>query len=355
MKLIAFLIFLLTAISVFSQKNKAIFLVHSTGSNLFSEGKVADWVKTYNSANGTDFQITTRSYPNTPWPWENYPYDYWKLWVDKSCNNANSNIECLASIAKDYDLVIFKHCFPGAEIDPDTGKPNIASNRKSLENYKLQYRALRTLMDEMPDKKFMVLTLVPLHRLSVSAECAMRANEFVNWVKKQWLTEDGRKHSNIFIFDFFSLAAEMNENPAKGKQFCLKYDYESNHTSDDSHPNTLAYQTIGPAFAQAVVKALSTNNSATSMVENIHISNPNFKIYPNPTMDKIQVQIDQMSNDGAIVELRNSTGQMLLRRRVTENLSDWPLDQYKANLYFVAIIDKEKIFTQKIVLLHKNP
>lgn len=78
-------VFCLIFSTTFSQGNKAIFLVHSTGTGLYSEGKVLDWVKTYNSNNGTNFQITTRAYPNTPWPWENYPYDYWKLWVNNSC------------------------------------------------------------------------------------------------------------------------------------------------------------------------------------------------------------------------------------------------------------------------------
>jgi hypothetical protein len=257
-----------SSVKVYSQKNKAIFLIHSTGTNLFSEGKVSDWVKTYNSANSTSFQINTRAYPNTPWPWENYPYDYWKLWVDNSCNNSDSDIECLASIAANYGLVIFKHCYPGAGIESDIGKPDIRSSRKSLENYKLQYRALRTLMDGIPDKKFMVWTLVPLHRLATSAEAASRAYEFVNWVKTQWLTEDGKLHPNISVFDFFSLAAELNKTPTNGKQYCLKYDYEYSHTSNDSHPNTLANATIGPVFAQAVVKVLASNFYTSSISVN---------------------------------------------------------------------------------------
>lgn len=203
MRLILLLIFLLTAVSVFSQKNKAIFLHHSTGDNLFNQGKVANWVNTYNDVNATSFQIETRTFPNTPWPWENYPYDYWKLWVDHSCDNNDLDIECLPSIASGYDLVIYKHCYPGADIDSDTGSPDITSKVKSLENYKLQYRALRDLMDQMPEKKFMLWTLVPLHRLATNAAAAARANEFVNWVKTQWLSEDGNVHPNIYIYSTF--------------------------------------------------------------------------------------------------------------------------------------------------------
>ena len=262
--LIAFSICIFSVAS-FSQDKKAIFLVHSTGTDLFSQGKVSDWMKNYNAINNTNFQIYTRTYPENPWPWSNYPHDYWKLWVDNSCNSNDPDIECLASLSSKYDMVIFKHCYPGADVEANLGNPDIKSSRKSLENYKLQYRALRILMDGMPDKKFMVWTLVPRHRLATYASTASRANEFVNWVKTQWLTEDGKPHPNIYIFDFFSFAAEMNKNPSNGVQYCLKYDYEYSHSSGDSHPNVLANQTIGPLFAQAVVKALSADIKVTSI------------------------------------------------------------------------------------------
>jgi uncharacterized protein YjdB len=516
----------------FSQKNKAIFLHHSTGSGLYSEGKVSDWVKTYNSANSTNFQITERSYPNTPWPWENYPYDYWKLWVNNSCDNSNPNIECLSSIASNYGLVIFKHCYPGASINPDTGSPDITSNRKSIENYKLQYRALRTLMDGMPDKKFMVWTLVPLHRLATTTEQAARAYEFVKWVKNQWLTEDGKTHPNVFIFDFYSLAAEMNEKPVNGTQFCLKYEYEGSHTSDDSHPNTLANQTIGPIFSQTVVDALTTNYYITNITvssvngekeiktdqgslqmqasilptdalsksvtwsivnltgeatinptgllkakkdgtvkavatandgsdikgeliititnQNILVQgitiidnlendtikgigtklalkatiNPsdatnqtiswaienltgkatidangllttvsqgtinvivkandesqisfqkkyiiaipvavhdlgllnNFRIFPNPTQDKIQIQIDNIPSSGVIVKITNSQGQQLANKKVFETISEWSVAQFTGNIFSVTIISESSLYTKKIIVNsnHKN-
>lgn len=510
----------------FSQKNKALFLHHSTGSGLYSQGKVTDWVRTYNSTNNTNFQIIERTYPDTPWPWENYPYDYWKLWVNNSCNNSNPNIECLPSLASNYGLVIFKHCYPGASVNPDTGTPNISSSRKSLENYKLQYRALRTLMDGMPDKKFMVWTLVPLHRLATTTEEAARAYEFVKWVKNQWLTEDGKLHANIFIFDFYSLAAEMNENPSNGKQFCLKYEYENSHTSSDSHPNTLANQNIGPLFAKAVVDVLTTNyyitnitvsslngekeiktydgslqmqtsilpadalsksvtwslNNLTgeatinstglltakkdgtvkvvatandgsgikgeleitisnqkilvqsiSIIDNLQndtikgigtkltlkaainpsnatnqfiswsvenltgkatidengtlttisqgtinviakatdesqstfqkkysiaipvsvknlLSLTKFNLFPNPTHDKIQIQINQMTSAGVTVEIMNTQGQILVKKRIFEALTEWSFAQFCGNIFFVTVIDETSSKTEKIIV-----
>ena len=191
--------------------------------------------------------------------------------IDGSCDNNDNNIECLDKLANDYNLVIIKHCYPGAGILSDLGAPEVSSDRKSLENYKAQYRALRTLMGSFPSTKFMVWTLTPLHRLETDAGQASRAKQFVDWVKNTWLTEDGNEHPNIIVFDFFSLVAEQNPSPADGQQYCLKYGYERSHTDgSDLHPNRAANEYVGPIFAQAVLDALL--NSVVIHVESIQIT-----------------------------------------------------------------------------------
>lgn len=250
MYLVLICIFCATVNNAYSQK--VIFLHHSTGNNVYKEGNVISLMDSYNKANGRSLVITERSYPNDPWTWSNYPYDYWKLWIGGSCNPANPNIECMNTLASKYDMVILKHCFPGADILPNTGKPDVNSDVKTLENYKEQYRALRSLFDSYPRTKFMIWTLTPLHRLDTSPENALRAYEFVKWVNKEWLTEDGKSHPNIIIFDFYSLIAELNGNQANSVRYCLKYDFEKSHTDSDSHPNVVANQYVGPIFVKAI-------------------------------------------------------------------------------------------------------
>lgn len=80
-----------------------------------------------------------------------------------------------------------------------------------------------------------------------------------------------------------------------------------------------------------------------------NINSPNFKIYPNPTQGKIQIQVDQIPADGVIIEIRTSLGQLLMKKRVFENLSEWSLAQYQNSLFFVTIIDKKSISTQKVI------
>ncbi|QQS52091.1 MAG: T9SS type A sorting domain-containing protein [Bacteroidota bacterium] len=269
-----------------AQENHAVFLHHSTGGNVYSEGNVPEWISDYNLGNGTDFSIEERSYPDSPWGWSNYAYDYWKLWIDGSCDNVQPGIECIGSIAEGCELVIFKHCFPGASIGANTGNPDVSSSSQTIENYQAQYRALRQMMDTMPETKFMLWTLAPLHRLSTSADVAARAGEFVDWVKNDFLTEDSQDHPNIYIFDFFGLVAEQSASPTNGVQYCLKYEYERSHDGDDSHPNTAANEYAGPHFARAVVNALG-GDAGTA------INEPDFEnelqLFPNPVGQNLSV------------------------------------------------------------------
>lgn len=243
-----------TTVMLFSQK--AVFLHHSTGRGVW-QGGVPEWIAGYNVTHHTNFQATEFSYPNKPYSWANYPYDFWNLWVNNNCDSDVKNIECLNTLVEEYDLIIIKHCFPGAAIKADTGNPDIASQTRTLENYKLQYRALRGLFDSYPATKFMVWTLAPLHRLATNAGDAARAKEFVEWVKTEWLSEDAKSHSNIYIFDFFELAAESTPSPIHGQVNCLKYEYELKHDNHDSHPNPIANTAIAPYFAKAIVDVLA--------------------------------------------------------------------------------------------------
>ena len=242
---------------VSADNEKIIFLHHSTGEGVYYEGEVPEWIDDYNYNHGTSYLISERNYPDSPYDWANYPYDYWNLWINKTCDSTNPNIECMETLALNYDVIIFKHCFPGAAIDEDSGSPDVSSSIKTLENYKEQYRALRKMMDNYEDNAFIVWTLAPLHRLATNESESARAKQFVDWVNKEFLTEDGKSHPNIFIFDFWSIVAEDDINPSPGKTNCLKYEYEGSHFSSDSHPNYDANQTAGPEFARTIVDTVA--------------------------------------------------------------------------------------------------
>lgn len=331
---------------VSAQTGKAIFLHHSTGNGVYTKGSVKNWISSFNTQNHTNFSVTEISYPDTPYPWSNYPYDYWKLWINGSCDNTQEKIQCLDKFCQDYEMIIFKHCYPGAHIEKDYNNGSVSSPERTLNNYKLQYRALLQLIDQHPSNKFMVWTLVPLHRNATDAEEAQRASEFVDWVKNSWLKEDGKEHPNVFIFDFFSLAAELNENPDSGMQYCLKYVYETNHDDADSHPNLLANQTTGPMFAAEIVKVLGTNITNSVVTR----TNVGLQLQCDRTNQTVWYQTDlHSSGQKYSVEIFSIVGKMVYKSEEMPPSGMVKLNN-KSGVYIFRITAGNSTISKKIIL-----
>ena len=159
-----------------NNETKILFLHHSTGNNIWKGGKtglfyramrkakinlnseVEKWFTKYNKTKGTNYTIQEQAFPKKePYGWKNYPYDYYNIWVKNAGNEPYMEESTLEMLTKENDLIIWKHCFPVGSI-LESEAPDINSETKTLENYKLQYVALKTKMKEFPDTKFLVWT-----------------------------------------------------------------------------------------------------------------------------------------------------------------------------------------------------
>ncbi len=339
---IGLILSVLVLLTIDAYTQKACFLHHSTGGAVYSQGHVADTIDAYNIAHGTNYQLDQRAFPHTPYPWNNYPYDYWNLWVNGACSSENPKIECLESMLNNYDIVIFKHCYPGSDIIADIANPNASSKVKCLANYKLQYRALKAKMDDFPNKKFIVWTLAPLHRLATNAEKAKRAQEFVNWVKNDWLTEDNQNHPNIFIFDFFNIVAENNENPQQGKVNCLKYEYEKNHNGRDSHPNKQANIVAGAAFANFIISVFNEQGTTAKRDKTQTILSFNEKTN--------SLYVQPINNEKGIISIYDTLGKKHASFQYS-GCKTINLSYLKANIYIVNYTNSNNQSTTKKIII----
>ena len=131
---------------------------------------------------------------------------------------------------------------PVSEILPDTGVPDISSKDKRIENYKLQYAALRERLRSFTDTRFIVWTGAALTEGSTSPDRARRAADFFKWVRDVW-DEPG---DNIFTWDFFDLETEgspyMKDEHAAGPY--------------DSHPSPAFSRQVAPLFCQRIVDVI---------------------------------------------------------------------------------------------------
>jgi len=236
---------------------KIIFLHHSTGYNIWvggtnkymykltKKGDVAKYISKYNKANKTGYSISEQYFPKeSPYGWNNYPFDYYNIWVKHGGTEPYMEEPTLEMLTKNYDVIIFKHCFPGSRILEDTGTPNIDSDEKRMENYKLQYNALKQKMHEFPDKKFIIWTPAVNTKLEMTEDEARRAAEFHTWMTGEW----DEKDDNIYIWDFYKYETE-------GSLYMQdQYSYGPNN----SHPNKMFSAKMAPLFGQFIIDVIES-------------------------------------------------------------------------------------------------
>lgn len=239
---------------------KVLFLHHSTGNNVWhgdinpyskiylgkSMCMVPRLIKEYNEANGVKISVEERNFPKgNPYPWENYPFDYYNIWVKNAGETPFIEEPTLEILTKDYNLIILKHCFPVSSIMEDDGTPDINSKNKTLSNYKLQYNALKEKMHEFPQTRFLVWTGSALAEGATDPGQAQRAQEFARWVTDEW----DQAEDNISIFDFRQIETD-------GGLF-LKPQYATSATN--SHPNIeLASKSAG-LLVKAILNIFETD------------------------------------------------------------------------------------------------
>ena len=226
-----------------TKNSNIIFLHHSTGQCIW-DGGVNEWFDAYNTDNNTNHQIIEQEFPkDDPYGWENYPYDYYNIWVKNAGQEPYRQEPTLEILTKKYDIIVLKHCFPVGYVDEDYNDPDIDSSEKRMENYELQYNALKEKMVLFPDNKFIVWTGAALVKNDTSSEQAQRTKDFFNWVKNDW----DKPQDYIFIFDFYQLQTEGE----------LYFKRKYSQGSDDSHPNESFSKRVAPYFCQRIIDVIS--------------------------------------------------------------------------------------------------
>ena len=242
-----------------------LFLHHSTGAVIFEGGRksinilghkigvksdVLKWFYDYNKSKGVSYQITQQNFPHAkPYGWNNYPFDYYTIWVKHAGEQPYMEEPTLEILAKKYNMIILKHCFPVGDIKEDIYKPDIDSPEKRIENYKLQYLALKQKMMEFPNTRFLIWTGAVRVESETNPASAARAKAFFEWVRKEWDTEN----DNIYLFDFEKLETDGG--------LYLKKEYAI--TLGNSHPNKAFAKRVAPLFCQRIVDVIENNGTKT--------------------------------------------------------------------------------------------
>jgi hypothetical protein len=248
-----------------------VFLHHSTGEAVW-RGGLPRFIRDWNRAHGTSYELTELTYPacagahtrlrrhlparlfnalfKDHYPWSNYPYDYWNLWVRHGGSMRDRGELNLADLARDNQMIVFKHCFPVSAVRADDGAPDLASPVRTLANYRLQYEALKARMHQYPQVKFLVWTGPPLLEGVTSPDAAARAREFADWLKGTW-EEPG---DNIFLWDYRQLATDggLYLHPERGTG------------PADSHPSPGFAAKVAPLLGRRIVDVIEGRGDSGS-------------------------------------------------------------------------------------------
>jgi len=235
---------------------KIIFLHHSTGKNiwlgntnryvnkLLGSSDVRKYFREYNKKYSTTFHIEECVFPKKyPYGWKNYPYDYYNIWIKNEGEKPYLEEPTLEMLTKEYDVIIFKHCYPVSKILEDNGIPDIDSDIRRLENYKLQYNALKRKMYEFPNNKFIVWSPAVLIKNQLHEDEARRTYEFYKWITEEW----DQKGDNIFLWDFYKYETE-------GGIYLLDK-YASGPSN--SHPNRDFSARVAPLFCKFIIDVIN--------------------------------------------------------------------------------------------------
>jgi hypothetical protein len=281
-------------------RDNLFFLHHSTGRNVIDQGALRTWLQNYNSQHGTHYLFWDHDYNYVglrrnngsfvSWiynvPNDNTdPIGLYQLWT--TANAARD------SILHNHDVIAFKSCYPASAIPT----PQV------LAQYKTWYRAIRDVLDQHPEKTFVVISPPPLHRLATNLTEADNARAFANWLKSAEFL-DG--HENIVCFDLFDVLAAPNTPGAPARNM-LRYEYELSHSGNDSHPNAAANVVVAPLLGTAMVAA--SRHVSSTPVPTPGIDQPTLSVQPNPFNPATVVSFDLPADASVRVELFDLRGQ----------------------------------------------
>ena len=276
-------IVLLVIIPVIScrQKEKTsemniIFLHHSTGDVIWNgtspsfvkkvvrriSDRLADILSTkarlpllfeqYNEENNKNYLIKEMTFPKAaPYGWNNFPYDYYNIWVKNAGEESFMEEPTLEILTKEYQVIIFKHCYPVSNIKADQGSVDINSDLKTIANYKLQYAALRDKLHQFPNTKFILFTGAAQVKSNIFDDEAKRAKEFFGWVISEWdILGD-----NIYIWD-------LNNLETKGGLY-LSSEYAV--SPNNSHPNSNFAGKAVKLLFNRIIDIIENNGNGTQL------------------------------------------------------------------------------------------
>lgn len=223
------------------------FVHHSTGRNLIRDSGVRSMLDLHNQIYGTGIRFWDHDYDSgnlytgiiKP---DSSVFQDWSYGQEANDIQPDGwfTIYCTGSAFEDslfsrHDVILCKN-------DHATG--DIATDAQ-LAAYQQYYLQIRSVMDQRPEKRFVLVSGPPRRPEDTTNAMADRARAFYEWLQGPGFLHD---HPNIMFFDLFDELA-YPDDPDNPERNMLRAEYRRPSAPNDSHPNEFANQMIGPKFA----------------------------------------------------------------------------------------------------------
>jgi hypothetical protein len=240
-----------------------IFLHHSCGSNLISQGNV----RSYFTGNNTDFWdhgynaqgLTDPDGSSTGItynvPGDNTYADGLDTLFQQDPNQSSTSFSKFLHhndgirTGIEYDVFVFKSCYPQNQND---------SPADAYEDF-IHYRNVRDRCDEISSRIFIFVTAPPLN--NDQNPSYKQNNNYTRNYCWDYMTNGSftAGHPNIFVWDWNDLLYDHNLGSNDG--YGLKEEYQL--SDSDSHPNSVANEETGHIFVEFVLNATEAYNTTT--------------------------------------------------------------------------------------------
>lgn len=150
----------------------------------------------------------------------------------------------------------------------------------------------------------------------------------------------------LFLFSVSYAKTQVNFPSSlisSGGDYLFNSDVSFTYTIGEISSDIISYDTIelSQGFLQYYVL------TSVGIEHNFVVDNANFIVYPNPFKDNITVR--QNNNSAYKIVIKDITGREIMQKENLTNNTNLELSELNNGIYFINIIEKDKIYTKKII------
>ncbi|MDX1941549.1 MAG: T9SS type A sorting domain-containing protein, partial [Saprospiraceae bacterium] len=106
------------------------------------------------------------------------------------------------------------------------------------------------------------------------------------------------------------------------------------------------------------IQILTWEKAITTATKNEDLKTSQFKLFPNPIQESVHIQLITKQNEEAIIEIYDSKGAQIQRFKTRlipgENRIEHPTENLYPGVYFLKVIGKGFIYSDKVVKIKNN-